>query len=274
MGNETPIGLARKPYNWRLLGILVAAILVSVILVTPYALAIQPKLKTTKLPLPLPFLLPIQWVANTVLYGIIAAIGLAVAARIGLGLPFLESWLAGKPDWSHLRKFVSPAVMAGGLAAILVTLLEKGVFAPRLLAEFRQLGLKEPHLAVPAWMGFLASFYGGVSEEILLRLFVLSLLAWIGRLVNRTPDGRPGLGALWVANVLAAILFGLGHLPSTHAATGLPVDALVITRAIALNGLLGLTFGWLYWTFGLEAAIVSHFSADIVLHVIWPLYGY
>jgi hypothetical protein len=73
---------------------------------------------------------------------------------------------------------------------------------------------------------------------------------------------------------LAAVLFGLGHLPSTHVATGLPVDALLIVRAVTLNGLLGLTFGWLYWTFGLEAAMVSHFSADILLHVLWPLSGY
>jgi hypothetical protein len=274
MSNQTPSGLAPRPYNWRLLGILVAAILVSVILITPYALAIQPKLKTAKLPLPLPLLVPIQWVGTAVLYGIIAAIGLTVAGRIGLGLPFLESWLAGKPDWAHLRKFVWPAVIGGVLAGIAILVLEKGVFAPRLLAEFRQMGLKEPHLAVPAWAGFLASFYGGVTEEILLRLFVLSLLAWIGRFVNRTPEGGPGLGALWVANVLAAILFGLGHLPATHAVTGLPLDALVITRAIVLNGLGGLVFGWLYWTFGLEAAMVSHFSADMVLHVIWPLRGY
>jgi hypothetical protein len=273
MSKKTPTAVARRPYNWRLLGILVGAILVSVILITPYALAIQPRLKTAKLPLPLPVLMPIQWLATTVLYGVIAAIGLAVARRIGLGLPFLESWLAGEPDWAHLRKLVRGAVMAGVLAGIAVGALEKGVFAPRLLTEFRQLGLTEPHLAVPAWAGFLASFYGGVSEEILLRLLVLSLLAWMGRFVNRTPEGRPGLGALWVANVLAAILFGLGHLPATHAA-GLPLDALVITRAVVLNGLLGLTFGWLYWTFGLEAAMVSHFSGDIVLHVIWPLPGY
>ena len=274
MSDETPSGLARRPYNWRLLGVLVAAILVSVIFVTPYALALQAdKLKTAELPLPLPLLLPIQWVGTAVLYGIIAAFGLAVAGRIGLGLPFLESWLAGKPDWAHLRKFVGPAVIAGVLGGVAILVLEKAVFVPRLLAEFKQLGLKGPHLAVPAWAGFLASFYGGITEEILLRLFVLSLLAWIGGFVNRTPEGRPGLGALWVANVLAAILFGLGHLPATHAA-GLPLDALVITRAIVLNGLLGVVFGWLYWTFGLEAAMVSHFSGDIVLHVIWPLAGY
>ena len=122
----------------------------------------------------------------------------------------------------------------------------------------------------PAWEGFLASFYGGTTEEILLRLFALSLFAWIGRFVNRAPDGRPGQIALWVANILSAILFGLGHLPAT-AAAGLPMDTLVITRAIVLNGLMGLVFGWFYWKHGLEAAMVSHFSSDIVLHVILPL---
>jgi membrane protease YdiL (CAAX protease family) len=40
---------------------------------------------------------------------------------------------------------------------------------------------------------------------------------------------------------------------------------------VVLNGLAGLVFGWFYWTFGLEAAMVSHFSGDIVLHVIWPV---
>ena len=116
----------------------------------------------------------------------------------------------------------------------------------------------------------MASFYGGITEEILLRLFMLSLLAWVGRLVSRTAEGRAGLAALWVANVLTAILFGLGHLPAT-AAAGFPIDALVITRAIVLNGLAGLVFGPFYWTFGLEAAMVSHFSGDILLHVIWPV---
>ena len=32
-------------------------------------------------------------------------------------------------------------------------------------------------------------------------------------------------------------------------------------------------FGWLYWKRGLEMAIVAHFGADIVLHVITPLPG-
>lgn len=276
MSGETTLGTARKPYNWRLLMILVAAVLVSTILVTPYVLTLEaPTLKTAKLPLPLTLLLPVQWLETAVLYGILAAIGLFIAGRIGLGLPFLESWLAGKPDWGLVRRFIVPAIVAGVLAGVVILILDQFVFAPRLSAELKQMPSNlagTPSLAPPAWQGFLASFYGGITEEILLRLFVLSLLAWLGRFVNRTVSGRPGLAALWVANVLAAILFGLGHLPVTVAA-GLPLDALVVTRAIVLNGLAGLVFGWFYWTFGLEAAMVSHFSGDLVLHVIAPLLG-
>jgi hypothetical protein len=37
-------------------------------------------------------------------------------------------------------------------------------------------------------------------------------------------------------------------------------------RAILLNGVVGVATGYLYWRYGLEAAILAHFSADIVLH--------
>lgn len=43
---------------------------------------------------------------------------------------------------------------------------------------------------------------------------------------------------------------------------------ILIVRTIILNGIGGIIFGWLYWKKGLESAMISHFSADIVLHVI------
>lgn len=268
MSDKTLTGLDPRPYNWRLLGVLVVAMLVSIILVTPYALAIQANtLKDLKLPLPLTVLMPIEWVADTVFYGMLAAIGLAIANRIGLGLPFLEGWLAHKPDWHYLRQFVWRACLAGVLVCVAVVIIQKYVFDPWLSAEFKE---KLPHGNVSKWKWFLASFYGGISEETIMRLFLLSLLAWLGRFVNRTPDGHPGLWALWTANIVAAALFGLGHLPA-FVTIGVPIDAVVVARAIVLNGLGGVVFGWLYWTYGLEAAIVAHFSGDFTLHVLWPL---
>ena len=81
--------------------------------------------------------------------------------------------------------------------------------------------------------------------------------------------GRPTVGAFWTANVVAALLFGLGHLPATAALV--PLTGIVIVRAVALNGIAGIVFGHLYWTRGLEAAMLAHFSADIVLHALAPL---
>ncbi|MCB0109477.1 MAG: hypothetical protein KDE53_26325, partial [Caldilineaceae bacterium] len=111
MNNERSNNVTRKPFPWRLWGILVAAILVSVILVTPYALSLQQySLQNAQLPMPLYLLLPLQWAQTTILYGLVAALGLLIAGRIGLGLPFLESWLAGQPDWARVRRFLLPAI--------------------------------------------------------------------------------------------------------------------------------------------------------------------
>jgi hypothetical protein len=73
----------------------------------------------------------------------------------------------------------------------------------------------------------------------------------------------------WTANVLFAVAFGAAHL-QTAAAIGWPINALVITRTIVLNGLGGLAFGWLFWTFGLESAMLAHFFADVILKALIP----
>lgn len=73
---------------------------------------------------------------------------------------------------------------------------------------------------------------------------------------------------MWTAIVISTVLFGLGHLPVTAALT--VITPLVVARAIVLNGIGGLVFGWLYWKKGLEYSIVAHFAADIVLLAVLP----
>ena len=58
-------------------------------------------------------------------------------------------------------------------------------------------------------------------------------------------------------------------MPITSAIT--QITPLIIARAIILNGIGGIVFGWLYWKKGLESAMVSHFTSDMVLHVLFPL---
>jgi hypothetical protein len=116
------------------------------------------------------------------------------------------------------------------------------------------------------WENFLASFYGGLNEEIFTRLFGFSVLTWLLSRFSHTPTGLPTDAVLWTANVIMAILFGLGHLPATKDLLG-SIPPPMFIRAILLNTPVGLICGWVFWTYGIEAAVLAHFSADIVYHV-------
>jgi membrane protease YdiL (CAAX protease family) len=122
-------------------------------------------------------------------------------------------------------------------------------------------------------MGLLASIEGGITEEVELRLFLLSFLAlgirYASRFALEDRDAILSPAVFWPANVAAAVLFGLGHLPVTSHL--IPLTPVVIARAIVLNAIVGLVAGYLFWRRGIEMAMLSHFSADIVLHVVAPL---
>lgn len=189
--------------------------------------------------------------------------------RIGLTTPILDSATKGDATSDTLRSSLPISIGLGFIASILIVGLD-ALFQPLLI---RELGDKANALMLTtqpaAWKGFLASFYGGITEEILLRLFVMSLLAWIGSFISKTSDGKPTTVIFWTANILAAILFGLGHLPTVSALV--PLTTLVVIRTVTLNAIGGIIFGWLYQTRGLESAMIAHFSADIVLHVIFAI---
>jgi hypothetical protein len=259
-----------KPFNWKIFFILLAACIWGVIAVLPYTLDLQKNL-LSQLPVPLWVLLAAQGLQGTILFAIAIGLGLFIANRIGLGLPILEAKLAGEAVWNRVKAFLPLSIIVGVVGSVLIIGLDVYVFGPALKAQF---GAQANGLIIQgdqpaAWKGLLASFYGGVNEEVLLRLFLMSLLAWLGKFVSHTTEGRPTTLVFGVANILAAVIFGLGHLPAT--ATILPLTPLVIFRAIVLNGLLGIALGYLYFTRGLESAIISHFSADIVLHVLLAL---
>ena len=177
-------------------------------------------------------------------------------------------WKCGSPgsEWASRFGGLRVAVPSGVLAGAVILAAEKWYFAPR-LPELSQLAGNMTSSAV--WQGFLASFYGGIDEELMLRFGFLTLIVWALAKISHTADGRPTAGAFWAANLLAAILFGLGHLPAT-AAFGVPLTKIVVLRAVVLNGVGGVVFGYLYWKQGLESAMAAHFSGDLFFHVFAP----
>lgn len=253
--------------DWRLLGLLVAGGLLGVLGSAPFML---PLLRAAvekisdPLPLSLPLLFALGLLQQAVLVALLTGLGLMLARKIGLGAPLLEGWLTGNrpgPSWGATLRL---SALLGAAVGIVLSLLLYHWLLPRL-----------PHLplataaGLPAWQRIGACF-GGMVEELLLRLFLMSLFAWLLGKVWREADGRPGPPAMWLANVFAAVLFGLGHLPS--ASLFLPITPLVVIAALLLNGLAGLVFGWLYWRRGIEAAMAAHFSCGAVVWVITPAF--
>jgi membrane protease YdiL (CAAX protease family) len=189
-------------------------------------------------------------------------IGLLLAAKSGLGAPILRGFLAGEQVGAKLRSQILPSGLLALFATMTVIALDRLFFIPRMP------GFSSAISQISGWNGMLASLYGGITEEILTRLFFLTFLAWILSRFSHTDDGQPSSTAMWIAIVSSAILFGLGHLPATLQST--PFSMIVLTRAVLLNGICGTLFGYLYWRRGLESSMISHFTSDLLVHVILP----
>ena len=210
---------------------------------------------------------------SALLLGFMSFSGLWAARKLGMGAPVLDAWLAGDAPPYDLRRSVRIAAALGLASGLLGLALDLLVFLP---LDPNGLGRIVQTKQPPAWAGFLASFAGGISEEIELRLFLLSLMALGIRSVSEFlfPGRRSPLtpAVFWSANIITAVIFGVGHLSATAALV--PLTPLLIVRAIVLNGVLGVVAGFLFWRRGIEMAMVCHFCADIVLHVTPPFFGY
>ncbi len=227
----------------------------------PYLMQLMPD-KFARIPVPLWVLVVAQAAQAGILLGALSLLGLRMGHRVGLGAPLLQHWLNRQPLDKATLKPLNSALL-GALAAVLVIGASMAIdpFLPPMRHPPAEVGG-----AQSALNGLLASFYGGIAEELQLRLFLMTLLVWF---VAKVKGMQPRDATYWNAIIAAALLFGAGHLPAANHVWGL--DAMVVVRTVLLNALAGVAFGWLYWRRGLEMAIVGHFSADIVLHVLGPL---
>jgi hypothetical protein len=245
---------------WPEFGILFAAALVGSLAVMPYTLKLLKRSNQDKpLRTSLPILVLLTLLQTAALSALAIVIGLFAAHASGFGAPYLEAALAGSQQ-SGLN--VTPAIagISGSLVGLLLLLTDL-LFLPHwpqaLLDAARRTTARD---------SFLASFYGGINEEILMRLFGFSVLVWLLSFVWHTPTGSPPLAVLWLVNIVMAIVFGIGHLPALKGVLD-NMPPLMVARTLLLNAPVGLLCGWLFWTHGIEAAIFAHFSADVVYHV-------
>lgn len=181
-------------------------------------------------------------------------IGLKLARKINLQLNFKF----------NKNSFLT-ALIIGFLTAFIISGSDKFIFASYLPS-----GMQQPYNFNIAY--FLSSIlYGGIIEEVMMRLFLMSLIVFIlMKLLKSNKDNIPS----WifvVAIILSALLFAAGHLPAASQMFGLSVP--MVTRILLLNAIGGLGFGFLYWKHGLSYSMVAHLMTHVFNQLLlFPLF--
>ncbi|MGD2158688.1 MAG: CPBP family glutamic-type intramembrane protease [Anaerolineales bacterium] len=191
-----------------------------------------------------------------VLYGILGLAGFWFARKLELPGIYREDG-----NW---RRWALTPLGLGALCGLVL------IIGDLIFANFNDFG-RFPHPGFP--VSVLASISAGIGEEIAFRGFVFGLwgllLYWALRRFNVRST------ALWVANILAALAFGAGHLGSaialTNAITIADLNPFLMAEILLLNGIVGLVAGDQYIKEGLVAAAGVHIWTDMFWHVLWGL---
>jgi hypothetical protein len=235
----------KRSFQWRILVVLVALYFLANI-------AGIPLLRKTTAPIePVWF-----WGVATMVAALVIALSLAMSNRTGLGAPLLEGRLPKKdlPNW-----------LRSGLALTVLMLIVG--FPLSLIANMNADAATYPF----GWELLGTSFKAGVVEEILSRLFLVSLFVWLGGLFKRDAEGRPTRGVYWAAIFIAGLLFGWMHVDANLSNPAATFEGCALIMVLSSG--LGICFGWLFWKLGLEWAMFTHFAYDaFVSMIVIPVY--
>ena len=201
-----------------------------------------------------------------IIMGIITAMQ---AAGYGIVLGAVGIWLGKKIGlWRNEKNITKKPLIASVIASVVggsVLILSDLLF----FGNYSQI-IVDSYSVKPTVPYLIASvIYGGVIEEVMLRLFWMSLVVFVlWKAFDRRKE-RPSTWVLITANIIAALLFAAGHLPAT--ATMLGLSPMIVFRCFLLNGGMGLIFGWLYRKYGLRYSMIAHGGCHIVSKLIWIL---
>ena len=198
----------------------------------------------------------IQWlilINPTILMLIAVLVGTLLYQKVNLSVPIIEKWVGIKEDKVQIHAILIYGIIGGLFTGVFLSLL--GSIGRGLVpSEFEQLG---ESLQLTLAARFL---YGGITEEILMRYGLMTLLVWIAAKIFR--GIKPSI--YWIGISLAALLFALGHFPIVFQSIDNP-SSIMLAYVLIGNSVGGLIFGWLYWKKGLESAFLAHIFAHVAM---------
>ena len=187
-------------------------------------------------------------------YGLVLGVlGIILAKKIGL--------------WSDKLTFKTKPIIIAGIMSVIGGV---SIIAFDLLWFGKEVQpIADSYIEKPSAATVIGSMIlGGVVEEVMLRLFMMSLIAFAFLKIFKKTEKTEIFFIL--ANLISSLLFAAGHLPATQMLLGL--TPLIIFRCFLLNGGAGLMFGWLYRKHGLQYAVIAHAGFHLVSKLIWLIF--
>ena len=208
-----------------------------------------------ELPLPKEILIAISIVQSAVFLAIASWVGSNLSQKVSLTAPAAQAFAMGRSVKSALGSQVWPGIVGGVLGA--TVLIIASLFLPQQLANLE--GSVELPLVAKV-------FYGGFTEEILMRWGVMTIIVWGTWALFQKKEGKPNKGIVWFAIIISSLLFAVGHLPAAATFVEASLTNSTIAYILIFNSLFGFVAGFLYWRFGLESAIIAHIVAHLLSH--------
>ena len=190
-----------------------------------------------------------------ILFGIVlAGIGIVLSKKIQL-------WKEFKID----KKAILVTGIITIIGALILFPLDKLIFGSL------NTWVNEQYLVKPTIYKIIGDlFVGGIIEEVMMRLFFMSLLVFIVSKLFYKNKKEIKTSVFVIANILSALLFAAGHLPSTATMTAL--SPIIIIRCFLFNGGLGLAFGYLYRKYNIGYAMISHGLIHLIADIFMLLF--
>ena len=194
--------------------------------------------------IPMPVLVLLTLTQTSLLVIVSAWAGTRLGPPLGLRSGLLDP-AASYPTWSTIARLVLPGIVVGwvgGFAAF--------HFAQPLISYLR---------AIPLTTRLL---YGGFTEEVIVRWGLMTCIVW---LLSRGVSGAAPvtLGLVLTGVVVTNLLFAVAHIPLLRA-----VKTTAPGKAAGVIFIVSLPWGWLFWAFGIESAMIAHLTFHTVVEAI------
>lgn len=200
--------------------------------------------------------------ANTqtiIMVFLMALAGAVLSKKTGLNAPILDSLLVGNPVGHLLIQHLFPIFAISVATTVIFLLLYYAVLAKFLshetLATMKRL---RKSIGLDGCV-----LYGGIVEEVLVRWGLMNLIVFFALMFG----GHITTYLIYLCIIISGLFFAIGHLP-TYFAAGCEKTRFFAFSVISLNLIVSLAFGYLFWQYGLIAAMIGHAS----FHVIWWYY--